>query len=155
MRKILICIILAAAIFCVGCSAEDSDSDHKNNDKKPDTNQSQDVELNEVIASIGTEGVQFEVGEITMQSEASGTAKIVAQVPDYTALFAAALEKDDPTGALEDAILEGNFATVKYEGTAAVLMVNGEQVVKHEKVVKQFVEQELIKAINALLEVEQ
>lgn len=155
MKKILLCIILAVAVLCFGCADEDTDSGRKKSNKKPGSSQSQESELNEVIASIGTEGCKVEIGKITMHSEVSGTAQIVAQVPDYTALFAAALEQNDPTQALEDAILDGEFAMVQYEGTAPVTVVEGEQVVNHEETVKKFVEQELIKAINTLLEAEQ
>lgn len=145
-------MLLAVALLCVGCSDDISDTDGTKSSKKPGSTQVQQEEFSEIIASIGADSVEVEIVEIYSQT---GRAAIKAQVPDYTTLFSEAIYQDDPTGALEEAILKGDFPTVSYEGTATVTTVDGEQVVDYEEAVKDFIEQELIKAINTILEVEE
>ena len=141
-------------LLCAGCSEERKESSNK----KPGEGTSQNggdtaAAVDEMIASIGTDAVEVEVVRIET-GRYGDTATIKAQVPNYTELFTAALTEKDPTEALARAIEKKEYTTVEYQGYASVAYVNDEQVVESDQVVKTFIEKELIKAINAVMESE-
>ena len=90
MRKILLCLLLAVALLCVGCSDDISDTDGTKSSKKPGSTQVQQDEFSEIIASIGADSVEVEIVEIYSHT---GRAAIKAQVPDYTTLFSEAMAR--------------------------------------------------------------
>lgn len=160
MKKLLICLVLVLAVFlCTACT----ESEPESSGKKPGNSSSnsggngnsnnQNAQLNELVASIGTEGVTLTYGKIET-GRYDDTAPVTAQVPNYTELFAAAVKAEEPTVALARAIEKKDFTTVEYTGYVTVTYDGDTPVYHSEKLVKSFVEKELIKAINAVLESE-
>ncbi|MGM9636452.1 MAG: hypothetical protein ACI3YK_00535 [Eubacteriales bacterium] len=158
MKKILLCLLLVPVLLFSSCSGKDgTDSDSDGSKGSKVTTSKTDKEeaiVNEILASIGVEGVTVEVGEITGEG-VGATASVVAQVPNYTELFMAAYAEKDPTQSLQTAILKKDYTTVEYKGYAAVTYEDGEPIVNTEELITSFVEQELIKAINAVSEAEE
>lgn len=175
MKKIWIGLLLLLTVsLLMGCSCsrqpylgdDDDDDDQRqestdkgDNDENedpedpenPTPDQPKDEPLEILLNSIGTEGVEYEV----KYTGGSYYAKIIAQVPDYTSLFLAACGEADPNRALRNAIQNQNFTTVEYTGNVFAEMVDGEVVYDAEEaqeVLLDFVEAELIKAINAVTE---
>lgn len=154
MKKILLCLLLVPVLLFSACSGkEDTESDSdKSNGSKVTTSKTDKEEaiVNEILSSIGVEGVSVEVGEIS-----GATAPVVAQVPNYTELFMAAYAEKDPTASLQTAILKKEYTTVEYTGYATVTYEDGEPTVNTDALIVSFIEQELIKAINAVSEAEE
>lgn len=152
MKKLLVCLTLVLAmLFSTACSTNvrqegDTQAPSETIDKVT-------AAADEIIASAGVDAVEVEVGEIESGRYGS-SAKITAQVPNYTELFTAAFAGDDPTDALAKAIEKKEYSTVKYQGYVTVTMDGDEQIVHSDELVKSFIEKELIKAINAVLESE-
>lgn len=161
MKKFFICLLLIlAALVCIGCAEQEQESDRPN--KKPSHSSSsgnngnstpKDPVLDELIASVGTEGVTLEFGKIET-GRYNDTAPVTAQVPNYTELFTAACQSENPTTTLARAIDKKDFTTVEYTGYVPVTYDGETPVYDSESLVRSFVEQELIKAINAVLESE-
>ena len=163
MKKLLICLMLVFAVFiCAACTGEEPES----SGKKPgnsssssggngsnNNNNNQNAAINQLVASIGTEGVTLTYGKIE-GGRYEDMAPVTAQVPNYTELFAAAVKAEDPTVALARAIDKKEFTTVEYTGYVTVTYEGETPVYHSEDLVKSFVEKELIKAINAVLESE-
>lgn len=163
MKRSLICVLLIiAALLCTGCAGNEPESSSKKPSKKPssssssgnnNTNNSNPI-VEQLIASIGTEGVALEFGKIET-GRYGDSAPVTAQVPNYTELFTAACTSENPTEALARAIEKKDFTTVEYTGYAAVTYDGDTPVYDTEMLVKDFIEQELIKAINAVTESEE
>lgn len=160
MRKSLICLLLIiAALLCAGCAGNEPEASSKNPNKKPSSssssgNNNTNPIVEQLIASIGTEGVTVEIGEIET-GRYNDSAPVTAQVPDYTELFRSAIGAEDPTEALARAIDKKDFSTVECTGYVTVLYDGDTPIYETEELVKGFVEQELIKAINTILESEE
>ncbi|MBO5779285.1 MAG: hypothetical protein J6R82_06945 [Clostridia bacterium] len=172
MKKIRMAVLLILMVsLLVGCSGgaylgnddDDSDEDKQESVDKTDKNDKEDEEdpedpenpedeiLADLIASIGTEGVEVEIKEVIGGSGVN----VYAQVPDYSQLFLAACKEADPTKALEIAIKNQNFTTVEYSGRVSATSQDGQAVYDPadvEELIHGFVERELIKAINAVTE---
>ncbi|MBQ7897285.1 MAG: hypothetical protein IJ323_02565 [Clostridia bacterium] len=149
MKKILTCfMLLLLLVFSLSCAKESGA------EEKESTPEEKAERYYETIRSIGTEGIEVEVKSVNMWNDYEGTAAIIATIPDYTELFVAVYGEKDMTKALAKAIRREEFTTIKYEGTVPVSVVAGEQVVNSEDTVKDFVEKELIKAINAVMDLE-
>lgn len=104
----------------------------------------------QIISSAGVESVTYEV-----KNKTNNSASIAAKVPNYTELMKAAFQTANPEKAFADAISNQSYTTVEYTGAAAVTVDNaGNEVIAVEDTLKKFIEQELIKAINALTEAE-
>ena len=141
MKKVLVCVFLIFSILlCVGCGDDQDRNSQKNSNAK-------------IAEAIGTKGVAVEIGDI-QHSSSGDTAQIVAQIPDYTQLFTAISDKGDFTEALLAEIDKGNFSTVEYRGEISVTYSGEKPVFDTDPIVKSFVEEELIKAINAVMESE-
>lgn len=143
-------------LLCMGCAEEETERPSKkpgqSSSNSSGSNDSQkDPALDELISTIGTQGVTVEFGKIEA-GRYGDTASITAQVPNYAQLFTDACKTDDPTVALARAIAKQEYTTVEYTDTVAVTY-DGETPIYHsEDVIKKFIEQELIKAINAVTE---
>jgi hypothetical protein len=157
MRKFLLCFLLIAAmLLCMGCAEEETQRPNKkpgqsssNSGEKNDPQK--DPALEELISTIGTQGVTVEFGKIEA-GRYGDTASITAQIPNYTQLFAAACKTDNPTTALARAIAKQEYTTIEYTDTVVVTYDGETPIYLSEDVVKEFIEQELIKAINAVTE---
>ena len=81
---------------------------------------------------------------------------MVAQIPNYTELFIAAMGEENIEKAVAKAVNQKEYTTVEYTGYATVETdySTGIEVVKSDDLVKGFMEKELVKAINAVLEKE-
>lgn len=161
MKKLLMCLMLAGAmVLSVSCSGASADVDDWDDDSEGSANKGnkgdKDKEsvVDKMIASIGRESVTVEIGEIE-DGRYGASAHVTAQVPNYTELFIAAYAEADPDKALQNAIKKKEYTTVEYEGYATVLYEGEEQIVETDELVEGFIEQELIKAINAVMEMEE
>lgn len=149
MKKILtFFVLILILVFSLSCSKE-GDTEEKESTPEEKTERYYDI-----IRSAGTSGIEVEVKNVNMWNDYEGTATIVAAVPDYTELFKAVYGEKDMTKALARAIKREEFTTIDYEGTVPVSVVAGEQVVNSDETVKKFIEKELIKAINAVIDME-
>ena len=142
MKRTWICLLLVLAmLFCAACSGDgDSSSDKKKDESqsasdKVDKAEKLEAAANEMIASAGVEAVEVVIGEIE------------------EGRYGASAEKN-PTKALANAIEDEEYTTVEYQGYATVYYEGDEQIVETDALVKTFIEKELIKAINAVLESE-
>ena len=160
MKRTWICLLLVLAmLFCAACSGDgDSSSDKKKDESqstsdKVDKAEKLEAAANEMIASAGVEAVEVVIGEIE-EGRYGASAKVTAQIPNYTELFTAAYAEKNPTKALANAIEDEEYTTVEYQGYAPVYYEGDEQIVETDALVKTFIEKELIKAINAVLESE-
>ena len=152
MKKLFVCLTLVLTmLFSAACS---TNVRQEGNTQAPsETTDKVTAAADEIIASAGVDAVEVEDGEIE-SGRYGDNAQITAQVPNYTELFTAAFEDDDPTGALAKAIENREYTTVEYKGYASVTMDGDKQIVHSDELVKSFIEKELIKAINAVLESE-
>lgn len=164
MKRFLICLLLALAmVLSVSCTSSydggesdddsevSSDKGNKGNKGDGDDEDKQSA-VDEMIASIGRESVTVEVGEVP---QGDYRAPVKAQVPNYTELFTAAYAEADPDKALQNAIRNKEYTTVEYEGYADVRYEGDEEIIDTDRLVDGFIEQELIKAINAVMELEE
>lgn len=150
MKRIVICLmLLSLLVFSLSCSKESAD------DEKESTPEEKAERYYDIIRSVGTEGVEVEVKNVNMWNDYEGTATIVASVPDYTELFTSVYGEKDMTKALARAIRREEFTSIEYEGSVPVTVEAGEQVVNSDETVKKFIEKELIKAINAVMDMEE
>ncbi len=161
MKRFLLCLMLVGAMMLsVSCSGASVDVDDWDDDSDGSSNKGNGGDKDNVsavdmmIASIGRESVTVEIGEIE-EGRYGASAHVTAQVPNYTELFIAAYAEADPDKALQNAIKKKEYTTVEYEGYATVIYEGEEQIVETDELVEDFIEQELIKAINAVLEMEE
>ncbi len=173
-RFLTILLVLSLLLTFASCgrkdSDDDSDRDHEEYSEKEDKNEADDdteddsedstdkedekseeeSKINAIIASAGTDAVTYEI-----VSNDGVYAKIVAQVPNYTELFAKALTSNNPEKFLATAITNNDFTTVEYTGNANIATSpDGKEIICSDELIEGFVEQELIKAINTILESE-
>jgi len=87
---------------------------------------------------------------IEMENEKEGTATITVSMPNYEQLYKEALQAENPDEYLLKALEEKEFSTVEYEEKVPVTVEKLETIIHSEEVVNQLLEEELIKAINAL-----
>lgn len=133
----LVWLALAVLLLLAGCADGGSGSGRE---KK-------DAQIEKWIAQVSLEEIEVE----ETVDEDTGTLRVTAQVPDYTQLFLAAMDSDDPDKALRKAIDAGEYDTVEYE-TEVRRMETEDGAPQSEALVKSFIEEELIKAINAVTE---
>lgn len=98
----------------------------------------------------------YELVEISFDeddAQAEGEQVVTAQItlPDYEKLMANAFEEDDPEAYLDECLRNGEYETVTVEREVTVDRSGNEVALVDENGVKESVlEQELIKAVNAL-----
>ena len=171
MKRILSCLlILALLLSFAACGQKDteipeddpdgySDKDHSDdaadgddNDSDNTDNSGSDTEsaVDKIIASAGAEAVTFEI-----VSNDGVTAKIVAQIPNYTELLTNAMASSDPESHFANAVSNKDYTTVEYTGYADIATSpEGKETILTDTVIEDFIEKELIKAINAVYEAE-
>ena len=141
MKKVLVCMMLIVSmLLCVGCGDDQDRNSQKNSNNK-------------IAEAIGVKGIELVIGDIHHDSSGD-TAEIVAKIPNYTQLFTTVCDADDFTGALLAEIEKGNFSTVEYTGEVTVTYDGEKPIYNTDPVVKGFIEEELIKAINTVMESE-
>lgn len=153
MRKLLT-ILLAMGLILVmaACGEDDALSTQQleevgsAGEKVQQTTAPVNDVLYEVLAGMGIDSVVYEVGK-----KSDTRAEIHAEVPDYTELFLAALESEDPENALADLIREGKYSTVPYDGVADVVTgSDGQETILVEPLLELFIDKELVRAINTV-----
>ena len=154
MKKKLLCLLLVmVTVFMVACSDNNTSSD-KNNSEEKKENKQQEI-IDQLLNEISLEGIKVTVGE-PEEFRLEKRVHVVAQIPNYTELFIAAMGEENIEKAVAKAINQKEYTTVEYTGYATVETdySTGSEVVKSDDLVKGFMEKELVKAINAVLEKE-
>jgi len=154
MKKRLFCILLVlATVFLVACG-NSSTSSEKNDSEENKDNKQQEI-IDQLINEISLDGIKFTTGE-PEQLRLETRVRVVAQIPNYTELFIAAMGEEDIEKAVAKAVNQKEYTTVEYSGYATVETDynTGSEVVKSDELIKSFMEEELVKAINAVLEKE-
>ena len=136
MKKTLILLFAALLLVCAGCKKD-----------KPAAGSN-------ALPGIGLEDLDVHIGDVVMTDDEEGYAEITVKMPDYTKLFLEAAKEKDPEAAVERAAKSGNFDVIEHNIQAQVVTENGVQVIKSDEAVEFLMEQELIKAINAVTEQE-
>lgn len=149
MKKILIYLLVVLSLLLVGCSSKEEAEEEKEVSAEEKLEKQYDV-----IRSVGKEAIEYSVKSRSDWNDYSGTAHIVAQVPSYTEIFLEAYEKEDMTRALVSAIRRKEYSTVEYSGYAPYTIYDGVETIDTDEAFESFIEQELIKAINAVMEKE-
>ena len=152
MKKTILCLLLAlVTLLFSACNSESKKDEAEKEEavKVTDTStQEEDRFAKYLLSTIGIDSIEAEIGE-----PEGSRAYVVAQIPNYTELFLAVADAADPTEALKKEIEKKEYSTIEYSGYADVVYDdNGDIVIESEKLIKTFVEQELIKAINAAAE---
>ncbi|MBE7057527.1 MAG: hypothetical protein E7387_00285 [Ruminococcaceae bacterium] len=154
MKKRLLCFLLVlATVFLVACG-NSSTSSEKNDSEENKDNKQQEI-IDQLINEISLDGIKFTTGE-PEQLRLETRVRVVAQIPNYTELFIAAMGEEDIEKAVAKAVNQKEYTTVEYSGYATVETDynTGSEVVKSDELIKSFMEEELVKAINAVLEKE-
>ena len=155
MKKRLLCIVLAlVTVFLVACSSSSTSSDKKDSEEEKKENKQQEI-IDQILNEISLEGIKVTIGEAE-QLRLEKRVKVVAQIPNYTELFIAAMGEENIEKAVAKAVNQKEYTTVEYSGYATVETDydTGSEVVKSDELIKSFMEKELVKAINAVLEKE-
>lgn len=152
-------LLVAAVVVWFSCSGssgweweDDEDDDDDSSVSSDDDDDGMQSAIDQMIATVGLESVIVEVGEF---GEGDYQVLVKAQVPCYTELFLASYAEKNPDIALQSAIMKKEYSTVSYEGYAPVRTVDGQLIADTDTLVRGFIEQELIKAINAVMEAEE
>lgn len=144
MGKNIICLVVAVCMFfCAGCSAG-SDSMSKEEKKAQEF-------ATFISENIGVDSIQV---EIDTSKGGDGKAAVTAYVPDYTEIFTEAFAQKNYEKALVEIINRKEYKTREYFGFGNVKEENGKTVLDDEELIKGFMEKELIKAINAVIDQE-
>lgn len=109
------------------------------------------IEL-KALEQANQECIVIEEKNIEMKNEKEGTATIIISIPNYEHLYKEALQAEDSDEYLLNALKEKDFLPVEYEEEVPVTVENSETIIHSEEIVSQILEEELIKAINALAE---
>lgn len=109
-----------------------------------------DPEMN--IVKINRRLIRVNQKEISMHSDIEGEAILEIEMPDYAQLFHDAYISDDPEKYISEKMQSGESNMVKHERTAVVTVDDGKKIVHTDETVNLLLEEELIKAINALME---
>ena len=153
-------LLVAAVVVWFSCSGssgwewedDEDDDDDSSVSSDDDDDDSMQSAIDQMIATVGIESVIVEVAEF---DEGDYQVLVKAQVPCYTELFLASYAEKNPDIALQSAIMKKEYSTVSYEGYASVRTVDGQPIADTDTLVRGFIEQELIKAINAVMEAEE
>ena len=113
-----------------------------------------DYNKDNILKTLNERSIVVEETDIVMESDDSGTANIVVQIPDYGLLFKEAYASKNPDLYLVKALALGQYEVREYEEVAAVTVKDGETTIHSEEVVHQILEEALINAINDSSEVE-
>lgn len=159
MKKLAMITLLVFVLFLAAACGEDHTapaatvanggiSGGGTGEKSPESTQG--GEYDSIIASAGVESVTYEI-----LSENGQSVFVKASVPNYTELLTDAMKAENPEKAFADAITNGAYTTVEYEGYAnKTANENGEETADIDALLRTFVEKELIKAINTVMEAE-
>ncbi len=98
--------------------------------------------------------IVVEEKEITMTDDSNGTATISIKMPDYGNLYQQAASSEDFRQFIINALKSGKYNTIEFEETAPVTMEDNNRVIHSEDIIDSLLEQELIDAVNFLMEVE-
>lgn len=154
MKRFFLCVLIfALALTLIGCSGNNA-----TDDSEEESEESLEEKLErqyETIRSLGIESIEVEVKSYSLWNDYEGTATISAKIPNYTELFTMAYGEEDMTKALYKEIKKKNYSTVECIGTAPIKVYGEEQILDSEEAVKTLVEKELIRAINAVLLLEE
>lgn len=112
-----------------------------------------DFNQNNLLKTLNERAIIVKEENIVMTSETEGNATIVVTLPDYELLFENAVAAKNPDIYLLKALILKKYETEDFELLANVTIENGERVVHSDEVVHQLLEENLVKAINALSEV--
>lgn len=104
------------------------------------------------FAEINRSCIEIEELEITMTDDSTGKAKILIRLPDYTEIFLQAAQTENPEQSVLKALKRGKFEYLEFEETVDVTVENRQEVIRSEEIVNSLMEQELIKAVNAVSE---
>ena len=154
MQKRMLCILLILiTVFLAACGGNGASSSLKDSEEKRE-NKQQEI-INRLLEEISLEGIKITTGEIE-EFRLEKRVKIVAEIPNYTELFITAIEEENFEKAVAKAVNEKKYSTVEYSGYATVETdyTTGSEVINSDEIVKGFMEKELVKAINAVLEKE-
>jgi len=154
MKKRLLCFLLVLATVVLVACGNSSTSSEKNDSEENKDNKQQEI-IDQLINEISLDGIKFTTGE-PEQLRLETRVRVVAQIPNYTELFIAAMGEEDIEKAVAKAVNQKEYTTVEYSGYATVETDynTGSEVVKSDELIKSFMEEELVKAINAVLEKE-
>ena len=155
MKKRMLCILLILiTVFLAACGGNGASSSLKDSEEEKRENKQQEI-INRLLEEISLEGIKITTGEIE-EFRLEKRVKIVAEIPNYTELFITAIEEENFEKAVAKAVNEKKYSTVEYSGYATVETdyTTGSEVINSDKIVKGFMEKELVKAINAVLEKE-
>lgn len=111
------------------------------------------IELSQVnLSELNQNCITTEQVNISMQNEIEGTALIKVRIPDYTELFQAAIQSENPDQYVAAALASGEITLIETEVSARVTVENGEQIIHTEEAIKKLIAKELSKAITAVME---
>ena len=109
---------------------------------------------NGLLQFINQRNIIIEEENIIMTSKTEGTATIIVTLPDYELLFENAVTAKNPDNYLLKALILKDYKTQEFEVSASVTVENGKKVVHSDEVIHQLLEESLVNAISALVEVE-
>lgn len=109
---------------------------------------------NGLLQFINQRNIIIEEENIIMTSQTEGTATIIVTLPDYELLFENAVTAKNPDNYLLKALILKDYKTQEFEVSASVTVENGKKVVHSDEVIHQLLEESLVNAISALVEVE-
>ena len=127
---------------------DQGDKENPGSDSGQNQDNNDDAAPDQWIAEVGLEEIDVE----ETVDDSSGSVHVTAQVPNYTELFLEAMGSDDPDRALRQAIDGGEYDTVQYESSVRITSMDEDGSPNTDGLVKSFIEEELIKAINAVTE---
>lgn len=137
MKRIL--ILLVACILAVsGCGIQ---------------NEKEESLVTKSISELSAASILVEEKDGSEKSKDDGEVELVVEMPDYVKLMEKAYQTDDPEEYLKKILISGDYETKKIDTTATVTREEGERVVHEQEAVDQLLEQEVIKAMNEMIEV--
>lgn len=105
-----------------------------------------------LMETINEKNITVEEKEVAMKNQTEGTADVVVKMPDYEQLFQKASLSENPEWYLLKALLLEDYEIQEFKEVAKVTVENGEKTIHSDEVVRQLLEEALIRAVNALSE---
>ena len=150
LTKMLLGILLATGIATAGVAA----LNYFGVINLTDFFGAEEQDYSEALQRLGTETVEMKELEVFMQSETEGSAKVCITIPNYEKLFIDAFQKRNPEKYLVDMLEAGQYEILEFFVEVPVTVENGQKIFQTEEIQYQILEEELIKATNAVTEVE-
>lgn len=104
------------------------------------------------ISELSADCISVEEKDEGEKSKEGEEVELVVEMPDYEKLMEKAYQKDNPEEYMKKALISGEYETKKIDTTAAVTMEEGKRVVHKQESVDQLLEEEVIKAMNKVVE---